>query len=170
LNQPVPTGVDISVRSGAGSGRTTLSAFDHALLNSGVANFNLLLLSSVIPPGSTVARVADGAARPVAGAHGDRLYCVLSASYAVEPGQQTWSGLGWVVDEESGRGLFVEHAAATEEALQRLLNDSLGDLVAHRGGGYGEVRTETVSATCVDRPACAVAVAAYEVAGWGPRG
>jgi len=163
------TGVDISVRSAAGSGRTRLSAFDHALLNSGVANFNLIALSSVIPPGSTVARIADGAAAPVAGEHGDRLYCVLSTSYALEPGQQTWAGLGWVVDEESGRGLFVEHAAATEAALQQIIADSLGDLVGHRGGGYGEVRTEVVSATCVDRPACAVAVAAYEVAGWGAR-
>jgi arginine decarboxylase len=162
-------GVDITVRAAAGSGRTTLSAFDHALLGAGVGNFNLLLLSSVIPPASRV-RVLDGREHPLAGEHGDRLYCVLSAAYAVEPGQQVWAGLGWVVDEESGRGLFVEHSAATEDELRLLISDSLGDLVDHRGGGYGEVQQVLASATYDDRPACALAVAAYEVAGWAGRG
>ena len=41
--------LDITVRTGTGSGRTLLSAFDHALLDAGVANFNLVTLSSVIP-------------------------------------------------------------------------------------------------------------------------
>lgn len=162
-------GVDITVRTGSGDGRTTLSAFDHALLGAGVANFNLLLLSSVIPPGSALTVLDDGAAQPVVGTHGDRLYCVLAAAYAVEPGQQAWAGLGWTVDETTGAGLFVEHSAATEDELRRALGDSLGDLVAHRGGGYGEHRTVIASATCVDRPVCALAVAAYEVSGWGQR-
>lgn len=162
-------GVDITVRAASGAGRTTLSAFDHALLGAGVGNFNLLLLSSVIPPASRV-RVLDGRAHPLEGDHGDRLYCVLSAAYAVEPGQQVWAGLGWVVDEESGRGLFVEHSAATEDELRRSISDSLGDLVEHRGGGYGEVQQVHASATYDDRPACALTVAAYEVAGWTARG
>jgi arginine decarboxylase len=161
-------GVDITVRSASGTGRTTLAAFDHALIVAGVANFNLLTLSSVIPPGSTVTLV-EGAAHPVAGTHGDRLYCVLSSAYAVEPGQETWAGLGWALDPATGRGLFVEHAAATEADLRRAIEHSLGDMVAHRGGGYGEVRTVVASATCIDQPVCALAVAAYESAGWSPR-
>lgn len=165
----VDHGIDITVRSASGAARTTLAAFDHALIAAGVANFNLILLSSVIPPGSTVT-VVDGAAEPVAGTHGDRLYCVVSTSYAVEPGQQTWAGLGWTVDAASGQGLFVEHSAATEADLRRVIDDSLRDMVAHRGGGYGEVQTVVASATCVDRPACALAVAAYEATGWSPRG
>lgn len=162
-------GVDITVRAAAGIGRTTLSAFDHALLGAGVADFNLLLLSSVIPPASRV-RILDGREHPLAGEHGDKLYCVLAAAYAVEPGQQAWAGLGWVVDEESGRGLFVEHSATSEAELDRLITESLGDLVEHRGGGYGEVRQLHASASYDDRPACALVVAAYEVEGWTGRG
>jgi arginine decarboxylase len=170
LNAPgAPAGVAITVRTGSGTGPTSLAAFDHALSGAGVADFNLLALSSVIPPGSTVTLV-NGASDPVAGEHGDRLYCVLSVAYAVEPGQQAWAGLGWVVDDASGRGLFVEHAAPSEAALHEALSASLGDLVAHRGGGYGEVRTAIASATYVDRPVCALAVAGYETAGWGDRG
>ena len=161
-------GVDITIRTASGSGRTTLSAFDHALLNAGVANFNLVLLSSVIPPASTVTLV-DGALDPVPGTHGDRLYCVLATAYALEPDQQVWAGLGWAVDEETGKGLFVEHSAATEADLRRIIDESLGDLIAHRGGGYGEVRAVTASATSDGRPACALALAAYETTGWGAR-
>ena len=43
-------GPDITIRTGSGQGHTKLSAFDHALLTAGVANFNLITLSSVIPP------------------------------------------------------------------------------------------------------------------------
>lgn len=166
---PRRDGVDITIRAASGTGRTTLSAFDHALLGAGVANFNLLLLSSVIPPASTV-QVLDGRSAPLDGTHGDRLYCVLAAGYAVERGQEVWAGLGWVVDEESGRGLFVEHTAPTEDALHRIIDDSLTDLVANRGGGYGPVQRHTASASYDDGPGCALVVAAYEVAGWTSRG
>jgi arginine decarboxylase len=167
LNAPgAPAGVAITVRTGSGTGPTSLAAFDHALSGAGVADFNLLALSSVIPPGSTVTLV-NGASDPVAGEHGDRLYCVLSTAYAVEPGQTVWAGLGWAVDPASGRGLFVEHAAANEDELESTIAASLADLVKRRGGGYDEVRSIATSATYDDRPACAVAVAAYEVQGWG---
>jgi arginine decarboxylase len=38
-------GLDITVRSGTGTARTLLSAFDSALMSAGVANFNLITLS-----------------------------------------------------------------------------------------------------------------------------
>jgi len=56
LKQP---GLDITVRTGSGTARTPLAAFDAALLSAGVANFNLVTLSSVIPPHSRV-RVVEG--------------------------------------------------------------------------------------------------------------
>lgn len=44
----------IYVTSGIGEGQTNLSAFDAALWDAGIANFNLIKLSSVIPPHSKV--------------------------------------------------------------------------------------------------------------------
>ena len=40
----------IRLSSGRGEGPTPLAAFDAALLDAGVSNYNLLPLSSVIPP------------------------------------------------------------------------------------------------------------------------
>lgn len=151
----------ISIRTAAGRGRTALSAFDDALLGAGVANYNLIRLSSVIPAASVISFDSE----PVRGEHGDRLYCVYATAYAEQPGQTAWAGIGWVRDE-SGRGLFVEHHAESERTLVELIRLSLEDMKARRGGGYGEIETAVVSARHEGQPACALAVATYEVAGW----
>jgi arginine decarboxylase len=154
-------GLDITVRTGSGTARTLLAAFDNALLAAGVANFNLITLSSVIPPHSRV-RLVD---TTLPGGHGDRLYCVLSAAYADQPGQVAWAGLGWSTDATTG-GLFVEHHGGTEESLREQIDLSLADMNESRGGGYGNVQKVIASAECVDRPVCALAIAAYRISPW----
>ena len=74
-------GLDITVRSGSGTGRTLLSAFDNALQGAGVADFNLVTLSSVIPPASRIRNV-EGV---LAGGHGDLLFCVRAQAFAERP-------------------------------------------------------------------------------------
>ena len=163
---PSTGGVDITLRRAVGVGRTRLAAFDHALLGAGIADRNLIVLSSVIPPGSQVRLVEDVEAEPIGGGHGDRLFCVLAAAYAEAPGQEAWAGVGWVVDEATGAGLFVEHVATTEAELEHLIHATLGDMVVNRGGGYGPVQSFTTSARFVDRPTAALTVAAYTTIPW----
>jgi arginine decarboxylase len=154
-------GIDIHIRTARGTGRTLLSAFDHALFGAGVADFNLVRLSSVIPQPSRLSFTSE----PVRGEHGDRLYCVYAAAYAGQPGETAWAGLGWVRDD-TGKGLFVEHTAGSEESLHELIHLSLEDMKASRKGGYGQVETAVVSAHHDGRPACALALATYQVTGW----
>jgi arginine decarboxylase len=151
----------IGVRSASGRGSTLLSAFDAALLGAGVANYNLVRLSSVIPRQAVIEREPA----PLVGNHGDRLYCVYAAAYAEQPGASAWAGVGWVRDE-TGRGLFVEHETGSEEQLVELLHLSLADLSRNRGGGYGPVETAVASAHYEDQPACALVLASYAVASW----
>jgi arginine decarboxylase len=158
-------GLDITVRTGTGSARTLLAAFDTALLEAGVANFNLITLSSVIPPHSRV-RVVD---TTLSGGHGDRLYCVLSAAYADHPGEIAWAGLGWSTDATTG-GLFVEHHGGSEESVSEQIDLSLADMNENRGGGYGNVQKALASVHCIDRPVCALVIAAYRIAPWFPDG
>ncbi len=162
-------GPEITIRTGTGSARTRLAAFDAALLAAGVGNLNLVTLSSVIPPRSRIVQLPEPAAAPLVAAHGDRLYCVLATAYADQPGDSAWAGLGWTYGEETG-GLFVEHAGATEDAVLEEIGLSLTDMGEQRGGHYGPVRSVTAAARCADTPACAVVVATYEVAGWSARG
>ena len=144
-----------------GTGATLLSAFDGALMAAGVADFNLIRLSSVIPRPAVITTTTE----PLAGEHGDRLHCVWAAGYAEHPGEIAWAGLGWVRDE-SGRGLFVEHHAGSEESVLELIHKSLADMNARRGGGYGPVETAVVSVHNEGQPACALALATYTVTGW----
>jgi pyruvoyl-dependent arginine decarboxylase len=155
------SGLNISIRTGTGSGSTLLSAFDGALLAAGVGNFNLVTLSSVIPTASRLRHV-DG---PLPGGHGDLLFCVRAEGFADVPGEVAWAGLGWVTDE-SGGGLFVEHHGQSEASVTEQIDNSLADMVRMRGGGYGEVQMTLASAECVDEPVCALVLAAYRVSSW----
>lgn len=157
-------GLDISIRIGSGTGRTPLSAFDHALQSAGVADFNLVTLSSVIPPGSRLRHVNN----TLPGGHGDLLFCVRAEAYAEQPGESAWAGLGWCVDETGG-GLFVEHHGSTEQSVTEQIELSLADMNAKRGGGYGPVQMALASAHSTGLPACAVVVAAYRVSSWFER-
>ncbi len=51
--------MDIKVVKGAGEASIPLSAFDAALKDAGIYNYNLITLSSVIPPGSKVQKTDD---------------------------------------------------------------------------------------------------------------
>src|ERR1035441_9431774 len=118
LAVPVPTTASFSPRlripvtTGTGSGPTPIAAFDAALLDSGIGNFNLIRLSSVIPPLSVV-EMASGPIAPL-GRWGDRLYVVYAHRGASEPGHTAWAGIGWVQNANTGAGLFVEHDADDE--------------------------------------------------------
>ena len=39
-------------------------------------------------------------------------------------------------------------------------------MIKRRGGGYGAIHSVKASATHVDQPACALAIATYQVSGW----
>lgn len=163
---PAATGVAaglIHVRAARGTGRTPLSAFDAALHAAGVADHNLITLSSVVPPGVRVEVVDD--APPLGSVHGDRLYAVLSVAHAELRGQSAWAGLGWVNDPDVG-GLFVEHHSGAEESVRELIDLTLDDMCRRRGRDFGAVQQVVVGVHCDDLPACALVVATYAVQPW----
>ena len=155
----------IRVSAGTGTGRTTLAAFDSALADAGVSDFNLVRLSSIVPPGSQVLEVAGP--QQVQGGHGDVLYCVYARAHAMLPGHEAWAGVAWSRrDDGSGAGLFVEHEGPSREQVSTDLTHSLQDLSATRGGAYREENRQVVGITCVALPVCAVVVATFRRTGW----
>lgn len=156
----------IEVIRSSGTGPTTLAAFDAALIDAGIANFNLLRLSSVIPPDTEVVP-ALGRATRATGEWGDRLYVVMAELRADRPGREAWAGIGWVQDEESGKGLFVEHEAHSEHQVRNDIEQSLGALVAGRPDHrFGPVHSVVHGVRCEDQPACAMVTAVYESEPW----
>ncbi len=159
----------IQVASGTGTGPTKLSAFDAALNHVGVANYNLIKLSSVIPPKSTV-KVYDGSVDTSPGKWGDRLYVVMADMRAGIPNAEAWAGIGWVQDKKTGKGLFVEHEGANEQTIRMDIRQSLEAMMAVRNVDFGDIHMKVVGRTCTHEPVCALVIAVFKAQEWGRRG
>lgn len=160
--------MQIHLTTGIGAGPTKLSAFDAALNDTGIANYNLIRLSSVIPPGTTIV-AHKGRKIPkttVPGLWGDRLYVVMAEQREETPNAEAWAGIGWVQDKETGQGLFVEHEGNSEATVRRDIKQSLEALMATRNIDYGPVHMEVVGTVCKHLPVCAIAIAVYQVSDW----
>ncbi len=157
--------MEIKISTGLGAGPTQLSAFDSALNNAGIANYNLLKLSSVIPPKSKLI-VSKTPLTNLPGQWGDRLYVVMAEQRAHVPNEEAWAGIGWVQDKKTGRGLFVEHEGSSEKAVRSDIRQSLEALMATRNVDFGNINMEVVGTTCKHLPVCAMVVAVYQADGW----
>ncbi len=162
--------MNIIIASGKGQGKTLLSAFDAALFDAGVSNYNLLVLSSIIPPGSVIKlqkyKTPDSE-------YGHRLYVVMSENRSRESGRYIGAAIGWC-QEEDGRGVFVEHhfTENSEEAVRNLLQEevkhSLADLCRLRGYSFSpkKMNIKMSVAKVTDAPSSVLVVAVYESQGW----
>jgi len=153
----------ISVTGGAGEGSTQLAAFDAALWGAGIANFNLIKLSSVIPPESEVK--IKGLSNNGKEGFGNRLYVVLAEKRESEVGREAWAGIGWVQAKDR-RGLFVEHNGSQQEEVIRQIKKSLADMVKYRKEKFGDIHYHIIGQQCKDKPVCAVAAAVYQQDEW----
>ncbi len=159
----------ISVVTGIGHGSTLLSSFDDALRRCGVYNYNLIPLSSVIPPGS---EVVDGYHAPN-DEFGHRLYVVKAESRSDEVGRVVAAGIGWY-QWNDGRGVFVEHELVTtscedaKRGITSLIHSSLRDLCFARNVPFDERRVgHRLSASeVVAGPTTALVLAVYRAEGW----
>jgi arginine decarboxylase len=156
----------IHIGSGVGNGPTSLAAFDSALNAVGIANYNLLRLSSVIPPDSEIVLHDGHINETMPGQWGDRLYVVMAEIAATKPNEEAWAGVGWVQDQETGRGLFVEHEGRSEESVRSDIQQSLEALMVTRGIDFGEIRMKVIGKTCTDAPVNAMVAAVYQASDW----
>lgn len=165
--------MDIHVVSGAGEGQTLLSSFDAALRATGVHNYNLIYLSSIIPPGSKVVE-SETYQAPVED-YGQKLYVVRAEAQSDVAGTTIGAGVGWY-QLADGRGMFVEHEltsvsldkTAIEQKLRQLINQSLQDLCQFRQITFdsNNVHSRVMAQRVGDRPKTVVAIAAYRVEKW----
>ena len=112
----------IRVVWGTGAGPTATSAYDAALADAGVHNYNLVTLSSVIPADVPLEVVGTA---PDLGPAGNRLAVVQGRS-TVGPEEEgpAAAGLGWA-REASGRGIFYEAGGADPGAVRATIEDGL---------------------------------------------
>src|SRR3989344_8912516 len=144
----------INISAGTGVGPTEIAAFDHALVNAGVANFNLVYLSSVLPPGSDVV-VNEKPVSPKGG-WGDRLYVVMAQKRTSQRNQEAWAGIGWMQDPKSKKGLLVEHEGHSEDEVRADIGNSLKALADNRQMKFGLIDMVVTGIKCEELPVCAL--------------
>jgi len=110
----------IRVVWGTGTGPTELAAYDAALADAGVHNYNLVTLSSVIPAGPAIEVVGTA---PDLGPPGEALEVVQSAATAA-PGDRAAAGIGWA-RSEGGPGIFYEVDGTDPEDVRREIREGL---------------------------------------------
>jgi len=162
----------ITVTSGSGEGNTTLSAFDTALKAAGVYNYNLIKLSSVIPPNTEIILEKWKTPRED---HGKKLYVVLAEERSDQVGKAIAAGIGWYQIED-GRGVFVEHHTIVEStdekeaerAVAEKIEFSIKDLCDNRNYPFEKKKMKMLisSKQVGKKPACALVIAVYESSSW----
>lgn len=163
--------MDIYVVAGIGKGKTVLSAFDAALKDAGVYNYNLITLSSIIPPASKVSKIRRYEPHPEE--YGHKLYVVKAEYRSEEAGKFIAAGIGWYQLEDE-RGMFVEHEikgetrVAVESEINLRIKNSLKDLAKFRSIKFNEQKVHSVTAITKikDSPTCVLVLAVYKSEGW----
>ncbi len=161
----------IPVVAGVGHGSTPLSAFDDALRVCGVLNYNLIQLSSVIPPASRVQPIDRYHSSWEE--HGHRLYVVKAEMRSDQPGLSLGAGIGWY-QWHDGRGVFVEHELVGEnqqdvmDTLRITIQRSIADLCAARDVPFDahQVHSRICVGDVVDRPTSTLALAIFQPQAW----
>ncbi len=163
--------MNIKLVKGIGHGATKLSAFDAALQDAGVSNYNLIVLSSVIPPHAVIERVEKYETPYEEWGH--KLYVIKAEERSDIKGEALAAGLG-CIQLEDGRGLFVEHESvgideeAVKEKVAADIVASLRDLCSFRNLHFDEskIDMEISSIVVEDTPTCVLTLAVYESEGW----
>ena len=146
----------IHVVSGVGTAPTAKAAYDAALADANLHNYNLVPVSSVVPADAEVVPVD---AAPDLGPAGNRLHVVEACSEAVGPGRLA-AGVGWATGP--GPGLFYEADAESEAEVRTLLETGLEAGRDLRGWTFEEesLSIETAEAAPGEHT-CVVVLAAY---------
>ncbi len=154
----------IYVTDGTGKGPTPMSAFDQALVKANIPNFNLIYLSSIVPPGSDI-EINNKPDIP-GGNWGDRLYVVIAKQYTSRRNHEAWAGIGWAQDPKTKQGIFTEHEGRSESEVRADITNTLEALQKNRGIKLGKINMHVVGKQCTDLPVCALVIAVFQSAAW----
>lgn len=110
-----------------------LNAFDLALVKAGIAQCNLVQVSSVLPPGCREVKRED---IPV----GAITHAVVARMDGDE-GETIGAGVAWAWEEGRRYGLVAEaHGHMDKRALKEILGWKIGEMAENRGIKLGRIR------------------------------
>ncbi len=111
---------------GVGKHRHNLQSFEEALRNAGIAEYNLVRVSSIFPPACSIISRQRGLKLLTPG---QVVFCVLADSRTNEPNRLTCAGIGLALaSDKSQHGYISEHHGFG--MTHRVLSDYVEDMAA----------------------------------------
>ncbi len=136
---------------GKGEGKTHLTAFDKALLSAGIGNYNLLKVSSILPPHVEITEefsIPLGALLPIA-------YGSISSD---KPGEKITAAIGIGIPENPEEvGMIMEFTGKCpkDEAI-KIVEEMVRESFEMRGQTLKEVRSKAIEHV-VEKIGCVIA-------------
>lgn len=140
------------ITTGSGNSSYELNAFDNALLDSGIADFNLIKLSSILPIGSLP---TDSIDLP----KGSFLHTAY-ASYVSKCAGKTISAalaIGIPIDKSMPGVIMEASGEYSVEVVESQVTDMVGIAMKSRGIDEFEIKKDSVSMTTKDGYNCVIA-------------
>jgi len=111
---------------GVGRHREKLASFEEALRRAAIANFNLVTVSSIFPPGCLIEHRESGMGKLKTG---QIVFCVMSRAETDEPGRRVAVSVGIAIPKDcTHHGYISEHHAFGQDEKQA--GDYAEDLAA----------------------------------------
>jgi len=145
------------ITHGTGEGNSSLTSFDNALLSSGIANYNLVKISSILPADSkecTKVSLKEGSILHTA-------YADITSS---KVGETISAAIGVAIPKDNDKiGVIMEYAGycAKQEAIIKI-ESMLQEAMQNRGYSIKEIKTIS-SETIVPSNKFATAFAALSI-------
>ncbi|MEW6528396.1 MAG: arginine decarboxylase, pyruvoyl-dependent [Candidatus Micrarchaeota archaeon] len=115
---------------GVGKGRDTLSSFESALRDAGIAQFNIVSVSSIFPPGCKTISKERGLKQLKAG---QVIFCVMARIASDEPNRLIAASIGCALPKDKKKyGYLSEHHAygQTDEKAGEYSEDLAASMLA----------------------------------------
>lgn len=142
----------IDIVWGEGTGTTVTSALDAALTKAGIANFNLVILSSIVPPGCVIREAGTFEGK------GTGKMLPVALTKAAGKGHQV-AGMGWVHSPQGG--LLLEATGSDRESVIHNIENGLKDMMKKRQWDFSSISYRIAEA---DYPlGCAVVAAVFVI-------
>jgi arginine decarboxylase len=157
----LPTKVILT--SGIGIGSTKLNAFDNALLNAGIGNFNLLQASSIIPPKAEIIYLTKDKREkllPKIGSVVPTVYCYI---YGEKVGSKIAAvlGLGIPKNYKKQNGVIFEFAGSdiTKYKAEKLVREMIKEALRVRNLEIEEIKFVGIDCLVKKKYTCVIAAA-----------
>lgn len=148
----------VALTHGSGTGGSPLNAFDNALRDGGIADFNLIKVSSIVPPGVPVMRLRHRA-QPISG-EGLMVPTIYVELTSDEVGAELAVAVGAGIPRSVGAGIvFVASCEGSREQASSLVSEMVGEGMERKGTPAGKIHVASAS-TVVREPWTTVLAAA----------